>query len=247
MDALKAEIKAKRADVIVVDPLVKAHQVPENDNGAVDMVCTAFANIADECNCAFDLIHHVRKTNGAEVTVEDSRGAVSLLAACRSARALNRMSKDEAERAGVSEPRSYFRAENGKGNLAPPEKAEWFNLRGVSLGNGTPGIPFDDGDQVAVATSWEWPDALASVTTKDLFAVQKAMQGGEYRADVQAADWVGKVVATVLRMDPDSREDRAKISAMLKIWIASGALKRVQGTDEKRRPRQFVEVGQWAT
>ncbi len=247
VDALKAEIKARRADVVVIDPLVKAHQVPENDNGAVDMVCTAFAGIADECDCAFDLIHHVRKTNGAEVTVEDGRGAVALLAACRSARALNRMSKEEAEKAGVAEARGYFRAENGKGNLAPPEKAEWFNLCSVPLGNGDPDLPFDNGDQVAVAVSWEWPDALATVTVKDLLAVQKAMQGGNYRADVQAAEWVGKVVAVVLRMDPDSREDRAKISAMLKIWIASGALKRVEGLDDKRRPRQFVEVGQWAT
>ena len=247
VEALKAEIKAKQADVVVIDPLVKAHQVPENDNGAVDMVCTAFANIADECDCAFDLIHHVRKTNGAEVTVEDSRGAVSLLAACRSARALNRMSKDEAERAGVTEARSYFRAENGKGNLAPPEKAEWFNLRGVSLGNGTPGIPFDDGDQVAVAVSWDWPDALAAVTVKDLLAVQRGVQEGHYRADVQAGEWVGKVVAAVLRLDADDRGDRARISAMLKIWFGSGALKKVEGTDDKRRVRQFVEVGQWAT
>ena len=247
VDALKAEIKAKQADVVVIDPLVKAHQVPENDNGAVDMVCTAFANIADECDCSFDLIHHVRKTNGAEVTVEDSRGAVSLLAACRSARALNRMSKDEAERAGVTEARSYFRAENGKGNLAPPEKAEWFNLRGVSLGNGDPDLPFDNGDQVAVAVSWEWPDALAAVTVKDLLAVQRGVQEGHYRADVQAVEWVGKVVAAVLRLDADDRGDRARISAMLKIWFGSGALKKVEGTDDKRRVRQFVEVGQWAT
>ena len=247
VDALKAEIRAKRADVVVIDPLVKAHQVPENDNVAVDMVCSTFAGIADECDCAFDLIHHVRKTNGAEVTVEDGRGAVALLAACRSARALNRMSKDEAARAGIEadKTRLFFRAENGKGNLAPPEKAEWFQLRSVPLGNGEPDLPFDNGDQVAVATSWTWPDALEGRTVRDLLAVQRAVDGGKHRADVQASEWVGKVVATVLQMDPDT--DRAKIGAMLKVWLASGALKRVEGTDDKRRPRQFVEVGQWAT
>ena len=247
VDALKAEIRVKRADVVVIDPLVKAHQVPENDNVAVDMVCTAFANIADECDCAFDLIHHVRKTNGAEVTVEDGRGAVSLLAACRSARALNRMTKEEAERAGNLEARLFFRAENGKGNLAPPEKAEWFHLRSVPLGNGTPGIPFDDGDQVAVATSWTWPDAMESVTVRDLLSVQKAVSDGQWRADVQATEWVGRVVAAVLRLDADDKTDRAKINGMLKVWLGSGALKKVQGVDEKRRPRMFVEVGTWAT
>ena len=247
VDALKAEIKAKRADVVVIDPLVKAHQVPENDNGAVDMVCTAFAGIADECDCAFDLIHHVRKTNGAEVTVEDGRGAVALLAACRSARALNRMTKEEAERAGIADPRTFFRAETGKGNLAPPEKAEWFELRGVPLGNGEPDLPFDNGDWVAVATSWTWPDALAAVTVKDLLAVQTRISQGRWRADVQATDWAGKAVATVLSLDPEDRSDRARISALLKIWVASGALKRVDRNDEKRKPRTYIEVGTWAT
>ena len=247
VDALKAEIKAKRADVVVIDPLVKAHQVPENDNGAVDMVCTAFANIADECDCAFDLIHHVRKTNGAEVTVEDGRGAVALLAACRSARALNRMSKDEAEKAGVVEARGYFRAENGKGNLAPPEKAEWFNLCSVPLGNGDVDLPFDNGDQVAVAVSWEWPDAMQSVTVRDLLSVQKAVQDGEWRADPQSSEWVGKAVADTLRLDVDSKTERARIGEMLKIWIRSGALVKVQRKGSDRKLRPFVEVGQWAT
>ena len=247
VDALKAEIRAKGADVIVIDPLVKAHQVPENDNGAVDMVCTAFAEIADECDCAFDLIHHVRKTNGAEVTVEDGRGAVSLLAACRSARALNRMTKEEAEKAGVVDARLFFRAETGKGNLAPPEKAEWFNLRSVPLGNGELGLPFDNGDQVAVATSWTWPDALESVTVSDLQAVQRVVADGKWRADAQAAEWVGKAVAAVLRLDPDSKADKARISEMLKIWLGSGALRRVAGKDKKGNERTFVEVGTWAT
>ena len=130
-----------RADVVVIDPLVKAHRVPENDNGAIDMVCTAFAGIADVTDCAFDLVHHVRKTNGAEVTVEDSRGAVALMSASRSMRALNRMSKDEASKTGIDDPAGYFRAGNGKANLAPPDKAQWFKLVSVSLGNGEPITP----------------------------------------------------------------------------------------------------------
>jgi hypothetical protein len=248
VDALKAEIRAKGADVIVIDPLVKAHQVPENDNGAVDMVCTAFAEIADECDCAFDLIHHVRKTNGAEVTVEDGRGAVSLLAACRSARALNRMSKDEAERAGVSEARLYFRAENGKGNLAPPEKAEWFNLRSVSLGNGTPGVLFDDGDQVAVATSWTWPDALEGVKVADLRKVQLEISRSEWRENIQTRDrWVGHAVAAAMGLDAEKPSDRSKIRGLLSVWIKTGALKLVDKPDAKREIRTFVEVGEWAT
>lgn len=248
VDALTAEIKAKRADVVVIDPLVKAHQVPENDNVAVDMVCTAFARIADECDCAFDLIHHVRKTNGAEVTVEDGRGAVSLLAACRSARALNRMSKDEAEKAGVEDARLFFRAENGKGNLAPPEKAEWFNLCSTPLGNGDPGLSFDNGDQVAVATSWKWPDALEGVKVTDLRKVQSEIDRGEWRENIQTRErWVGRAVARAMELDADRPADRTKIKGLLAIWIKTGALRLIDKADAKREIRTFVEVGEWAT
>ena len=247
VDAFKAKIRRERIDVTIVDPLVKAHRVPENDNTAIDMVCTEFAGIADECDCAFDLIHHVRKTNGAEVTVEDGRGAVALLSASRSARALNRMTQEEAERAGVVDPRFFFRTDNGKANLAPPDKTQWFQLRDVPLGNGDPDLPFYNGDRVGVAEPWTWPDAMAGISTNDLRAVQKAVEAARWRENVQAADWVGKAIAGVLKLDPDSKTDRGRISGMLRTWLASGALTKVRGVDLKGNERTFVEVGTWAT
>ncbi len=174
VDALTAEIVDKQADVVIIDPLVKAHRVPENDNGAIDLVCTAFAGIAEATDCAFDLVHHVRKTNGAEVTVEDSRGAVALASAARSMRALNRMTKDEAERAGIDDHRPYFRAETGKANLAPLEKADWFRLLPVSLGNGDGGGN-DNADHVAVAEPWTWPEAMAGISVDHLRKAQAAV------------------------------------------------------------------------
>ena len=245
VDALTAEIKAKRADVVVIDPLVKAHRVPENDNGAIDMVCTAFAGIADATDCAFDLVHHVRKTNGAEVTVEDSRGAVALMSASRSMRALNRMSKEEGEKAGLDDPKSYFRAETGKANLAPLEKADWFKLVSVSLGNGDD-ERFDNSDHVAVAEPWTWPDALEGVSTADLLAIQRSVAAGRWRENNQAKDWVGKAVAAVLRLDITSKAHRSKIGSLIKTWIGTGMLVCVEGLDEKSEKRTFVEVGAWA-
>jgi hypothetical protein len=46
------------------------------------------------------------------------------------------MMKEEAERAGVDNPRAYFSIANGKANLAPPpEKAVWRRLVSVPLDN----------------------------------------------------------------------------------------------------------------
>ena len=52
--------------------------MPENDNNAIDVVAKTWTGIADATNTAIDLAHHSRKTGGAEVTVEDGRGAVAL-------------------------------------------------------------------------------------------------------------------------------------------------------------------------
>ena len=149
------------------------------------------------------------------------------VAAARSVRVLNRMSDDEAAKAGVAddERRSYFRVGIDKVNLAPPSKAVWFNLANVGLGNGSGG-GIDDQDYVGVVTSWKWPDAFAGVTASDLDA------------------WVGKAVAEVLRLDASNKTHRAKINALLAAWIKSGALVEVEGLDAGRRPRLFVKAGE---
>jgi len=81
---LKDAIKARGIDVMTVDPFVSCHRVAENDNPAIDAVAKKFAEIADETDCSIELEHHVRKTNGNEATVDDGRGASSLVGAARS-------------------------------------------------------------------------------------------------------------------------------------------------------------------
>ena len=80
----------------------------------------------------------------------DSRGAVAIINAVRSARVLNTMSKAEAEKAGVDEVdrRLYFRIDRGKANMAPPGAARWYKFESIDLPNG---------DSVGVATSWQHP------------------------------------------------------------------------------------------
>ena len=102
-----------------------------------------WTRIADVTNTAIDLAHHTRKTGGAEVTVEDGRGAVALLNAVRPARVLNVMTEDEANKAGISDGRRrYFKITDGKNNLAlPVDKMDWFRSTSIDLGNGDPDDP----------------------------------------------------------------------------------------------------------
>ncbi len=231
-------------DVIIIDPFVSTHRVNENDNNAINLVVKEWARIADLANVSVELVHHTRKSNGNVTGVEDGRGASALLYAARSARALNVMSKEEADRAGVERHRSYFRVDNGKSNLAlPPEGSDWFQMVNVNLDNGD---AFNEGDQVGVVTRWTRPDPVVEVTAADLYAVQKHIAGGHWRESNQATEWVGRAVAEVLGLDLENRGDMQKVKWLLATWIKTGALVRTMAKDQGRKERPVIEVGRWA-
>lgn len=242
VDSLIDEIKARGIDVVIIDPFVSSHSVPENDNNGQDTVVKQWGEVAGATGCAVHLVDHTRKgLNGdAEVTTESARGGKAKTDACRVVRVLNRMSKDEGERAGVENHRLYFRAYNDKANLAPPaDESDWFKLESVDLENGTALGP---GDSVGVVRPWEWPDAMAGVTGNDFERVAQAIRAGKWRENAQAREWVGKAVADALDLDISNKADKSKVKGMLKVWLQSGALKIVEGLDEKRMPKDFVQV-----
>lgn len=246
VEALIDTSQENEIDVLILDPFVSTHGLTENSNDEIDLVAKTWNRVADAGNAAVELVHHVRKRMDGEFTVEDGRGAVALLAAARSARVLNPMSKDEAERAGLSSHRGYFRVDNGKANLAPPpDKSDWFHLRSVSLNNGTSGGNLDFGDQVAVVEPWQWPDPFEDVTVQDLRLAQAAIAEGRWRESHQAKDWAGIPIAKALGIEFDAA-GKNRVKSMLKTWIASGMFVVVEGTDEKRNKRSFIEVGEAA-
>lgn len=231
-------------DVVIIDPFVSSHRVTENDNNAIDAVVKQWNGIANRTNAAVELVHHTRKTGGQEITVEDGRGAVALVAAARSARVINPMSKEEGERAGVVNHRYFFRVDNGKANLRPPaDGSEWFQFQSINLDNGIiPGA----GDSVGVVTPWIWPDAHAGVTAAHLFQVQKLVDEGEYRDSIQAIDWVGQAVAQVLSLDLTNKADKARAAALYRQWKTNGMFAIEQRRDRKGVDRPCVVVGKWA-
>jgi hypothetical protein len=242
IDALERTIRDNSIGVVILDPFVSVHRVSENDNGQIDMVAKAIARIADKTRCAFDLIHHVRKTNGGEVTVEDGRGAVALLSAARAARAINQMSQDEADKWGVENRRLHFRYFDGKANLAPPsESSTWFKLESVDLENATDTRP---SDRIGVVTRWEPPNAFDDVTMEQMQEVRRRVSEGKWRESNQSREWVGYLAAEIMKLNPGEKSDRAKLNAILKTWFKNGVLKVVTGKDDKGNNRPFVAPGE---
>jgi hypothetical protein len=144
---------------------------------------------------------------------------------------------------------SNFRTYNDKNNLAPlADNSDWYKLVSVDLGNGslTIGSQVFLGDSIGVVTKWEWPDVTKDLTGRDFELVAAAIRAGNWRADAQAKQWVGRAVANALEYDLDDPSDKAKVKQLIKYWIGTGALVVVERQTEKREIKEFVEASEKA-
>lgn len=245
LEMMTRKIREHDIGVVIIDPFVSTHLVNENSNSGIQAVVAMIRKLARDTNASVSLVHHVRKGNGDDATIDSVRGAGALIGAARAARVINRITEDDALRMGVDQKiaRGIFRVDDGKANLAPPaDKAVYRRMIGVQI---------DNEEWVGVCVPFEMPDPFNDVGPKELRKVQDMVAGAEakedpYRANVQAKHWVGNAVATVLGLDGSDKAHRARISMILKTWIANDAL-RVETTESKRDGREVpcVFVGNW--
>lgn len=239
--AIVHELASKGVDVLIIDPFISSHQVPENNN-AVDLVVKAWAAIAGVCNCAVELVHHARKGNGNETTVDDGRGASALIGAVRSARVLNRMSDKEAAKCSIApgERAEYVRVNIVKSNLARSTACpQWFRMASHVLPNR---------DDVGIVEGWKWPAVIAAseFDEADRIAVQTIVGNGNYKLErTTGQEWVGLHIAPVFGLDhiathETEKKRMVKIIAML---IAEDVIRKVRKKDGNSAERSFVEVG----
>jgi hypothetical protein len=251
-DSILAEITQfiadNKIDCALFDPLIAFHRVPEGNNNAMEEVIKqAFEPITLSCNCCVELSQHTRKSAASqqgEISVDDSRGAGAITNAARSVRVLNRMTAQEAELPKIEpeERRHYLRVNRDKTNLAPPGKAAWFHLASIELPNGDDDHP---GDHVQAAEPWDYPQPFDGVTAADMRWMRETVRKGDYRREPRSPEWVGLPLLEHLKLDPDDKGDRKKVSAIIKTWFDKGVLATEERKDERRRPKQFVVHGNW--
>jgi RecA-family ATPase len=238
-------IKENNIGAVILDPFVSAHLVNENNNGSIQAVVAMLRKLARDTNSSVQLVHHIRKGNGDDATIDSVRGAGSLIGAARAARVINRITPDDAIALGVDEHEALgiFRVDDGKANLAPPsDKATYRRMQSVEIANG---------EHIGVATEFKLPDMFDDVTTKNLYNVQRAVgeaekQGEAYRENSQAANWVGVIIADELDLDLEKPNQHAKVRAILKQWIKSGSLKKVSMPNKRKGGEApCVIVGEW--
>ena len=242
---LRRFIRKHRIDVVILDPLIAAHDLPESDNSKMGRLSRKLARVAEKMNCAIELVHHMRKLgrDQREHTVEDWRGAIAVVAACRSVRLLNGMMGDDEEAKGVSEEQRwrYFRITSGKANMAPSVKDAWHEFASVDLDNGD---GFRASDSVGVVRTWTPPaPGTVRLDSDRVSELQRRVASGSYRDNWQARDWVGHVIGEVWGIGTVDLKDKRKVKKLQERLIDEGMLKVDRGTDEKSNGRPFVRVG----
>ena len=230
------KIKERNIGVVIFDPFISTHMVNENSNAAIQAVVALFRRIARETKCSICLVHHTRKGNGDDATVDSVRGAGALIGAARAARVMNKMSREDAEKIGIDakEARSIFRIDDGKANLAPPaETAIYRKMEGVQLANG---------EWVGVAVPYvlpdEWQGMTDAVVNDILCKIDAGLDGGGNELfSIRPQDrgrWVGTVIADYPFANRDHVKAPGQIKSILRQWLKSGLIEEV----EYRSPAQ---------
>lgn len=245
-EQLTDEIIRRGVDVLVLDPLVSAHNVSENDNGAIDAIVKRLGIVADRANCAIELVHHVRKPSGdAETTVNDARGASALIGGVRSARVLNGMSADTATEIGipVEDRHFYFSVTNGKSNMsARSGTGLWRRLVSVCLNNGTP----DRGpDHIGVVTEYTLPARAPSydLSNAETVAIRLLSECDTYRHWLpkgrKPSGWLGDAILGELGIDDE--QAAYALRKTISGWISDKIITVRTGHDGKHQA-QFLTL-----
>lgn len=247
--ALLEQIQANSIGLLVVDPFAESHTLEENSNPDMIKAAAAWRRIARKTDCAVLLVHHVRK--GAADGIEGSRGAKGLTDSARVGLLMQTMSEEEAKTTNTpaEERFQYVRVDDAKVNLSPRlDRAKWFRLSQVELGNGAGTYP--NGDRVAALVPWEPPKLFAAVTSDQVNAALTAIATGPELGVLFGATrrnnsdrWAGDVV--MRHCETNEKQAQAMIDAWLKTGLLfqqkfnhPGQRKEVMGlhVDDSKRP-----------
>jgi hypothetical protein len=235
-EALEREIVEHRIDVAILDPLIKTHSLPENNNEAIDYVAGLLTELATKHRIAVDAPHHVRKGAMIPGDADAGRGAVAAKDAFRLVYTMTKMSEETAAlfRLSESERRELVRVDSGKVNIAPPSDARWYRLVGVELGNRTDRYP--DGDEIAVIERWIPPNLFEGMSVELMAAIlddiDREWTAGTPYSDNNAAK---KRAAWKVVHKYAPTKNEAQCREIIRVWVKNGVVFVDEYKDEARR------------
>jgi hypothetical protein len=244
--AIAKRVRELGIEVVGLDPLVALHTMPEGDNSSLAKLIRTLNNkLAKPCGCAVDINHHTRKMAFGQdtMTVDDVRGAGTIVYSARSGRMLHAMSLTDAEKYSIEadDRINYFRLERAKANMAQRGTICWVHQIRIPIGNGPDGT---FGDVVAVPTLWVPPDAMEGISDTVADAIRAEIAKGRYRRDARAgAAWAGRPIGRQLSFDTETKAGRQRSRTVLETLIKKGVLDVDIDYDKHRNAREYVVPG----
>jgi hypothetical protein len=236
--ALRSFIDDKKIDLVIIDPIKKAHSVDENNNDDMDAVVTILAQLAIDKNIAVDILSHERKATGAAAgDANPARGASALKDGGRLMYTLTGMTEAERDAFNLREDERHllFRVDSAKVNLAPPSaSAQWFRLVGVRLDNGDDTYP--NGDEVQTVERWTPPGLFEGFSTSDLNKALDRLRAGMHDGRLYSAAPSAKARAAwraLHEICPAQSEERCR--KVIATWVKNGMFTIGTYHDEKER------------
>lgn len=225
-DNLHAVIAARGIDIVSLDPFVKSHSVPENDNSLIDDVVQVLTDLSAKHDIAIDTPHHTSKGPADPGNAHKGRGASSMNNGGRLVYTATTMSSEEAKAFGIEEDqrKSYIRMDSAKVNITRNSgTAKWFRLIGVRLGNATEMYP--NGDEVQTVIPWKPPETFGDLSGDLLNKVLTIIDGGLPDGDrYSSAPSAGKRAAwKVMKQHAPAKTD-AQARDIIKAWVKNGVL-----------------------
>jgi hypothetical protein len=239
VEYLCRKIPEKQIGCVFIDPFVGAHNINENDNMAVNAIVSEIRRVADETKSAIGLVHHIRKGNGEDASIDSVRGAGSLIGAARAARVINRVSEDDAMKLGVDpdKAKGIFRVDDGKANLAPPaDKSTYRQMISVKI---------DNGECIGVCVPFELPDEWKGMTDNVVNEMLRLIELGPATSDgseeyysIRPQDrdrFVGRVITTFAFDDPKHMKNEGQAKRIIKTWHERRLIEEFEYRSESQR------------
>ena len=230
-------ITRRGVGLIILDPFVKTHGIPENLNNEMDSVAQLLTDIAAKHNVAIDFPHHISKGAADPGNANRGRGATATVNAGRLVYTLATMSPDEANLFDIPEDqrREFVRLDRAKLNIARASgPATWFRLIGVRLDNATTDYP--NGDAVQTVAPWSPPETWAGLDSETinriLTDIDKGMDDGNFytvtNSKTDRAAW-----QVVQRFAPNKSAGQAR--EIIASWVKSELLTQFDYVNPKTR------------
>lgn len=241
IDLLEFMMTENGVEVLVLDPLISLHSIPENANSEMAVLIAELKALIARVNAAMMLAHHDKKNISnrsiEEASQDDARGAGTITTPMRAIVNLKRLSAKDAERLRIpalTAKRVIALTLGSKSNYSPRDtSARLFFSNSVQADNATADYSADNTVALSV---YQLPKVSTLITDEHRDAILAEIASGEYRSATQAIQPLVDFVTTCIGAEPGD-ETRKLTVAALKEWESKGWIAVEKKRDEHRKER----------